>query len=51
VPIRSDPATARALHGSVEIGREILPEHYGPVAAAIRFAEKMRRRARERRGG
>ncbi|OYX41641.1 MAG: flagellar biosynthesis protein FlhB [Rhodobacterales bacterium 32-67-9] len=50
VPIRSDPATARALHASVEIGREILPEHYGPVAAAIRFAEKMRRRARERRG-
>lgn len=51
VPIRSDPVTARALHASVEIGREILPEHYGPVAAAIRFAEKMRRRARERRGG
>lgn len=51
VPIRSDPPTARALHASVEIGREILPEHYGPVAAAIRFAEKMRRRARERRGG
>jgi flagellar biosynthetic protein FlhB len=50
VPVRSDPPTARALHASVEIGREILPEHYAPVAAAIRFAEKMRRRARERRG-
>jgi flagellar biosynthetic protein FlhB len=46
VPIHSDPATARALHASVEIGREILPQHYAPVAAAIRFAERMRRRAR-----
>lgn len=51
VPIHSDPPTARALHASVQIGREILPEHYRAVAAAIRFAERMRRRARERRGG
>ncbi len=50
VPIRPDPPTARALHASVKIGREILPEHYAPVAAAIRFAETMRRRARERQG-
>lgn len=50
VPIRSDPPTARAIHAGVEIGREIGPEHYAAVAAAIRFAEKMRRRARERRG-
>lgn len=50
VPIRSDPPTARALHASVKIGREILPEHYAPVAAAIRFAGTMRRRARERQG-
>ncbi len=50
VPIRPDPPTARAIHASVEVGREILPEHYAAVAAAIRFAEKMRRRARERRG-
>lgn len=46
VPIRSDAPTARALYASVEIGREILPEHYAPVAAAIRFAENMRDRAR-----
>ena len=51
VPIHSDPPTARALHASVEIGHEIRPEHYAPVAAAIRFAERMRKRARERRGG
>lgn len=48
IPIHSDPPTARALHATVEIGAEIRPEHYRPVAAAVRFAEKMRRRARER---
>jgi flagellar biosynthesis protein FlhB len=47
VPIRSDPPTARALHATVDIGREIRPEHYKAVAAAIRFAERMRKRARE----
>lgn len=46
VPVRHDPPTARALFATTEIGREIAPEHYRAVAAAIRFAEKMRRRAR-----
>lgn len=50
VPIHSDPPTARAIHGAVEIGREIEPDHYAAVAAAIRFAETMRARARERDG-
>lgn len=50
VPIHSDPPAARALHAAVEVGKEILPQHYAPVAAAIRYAETMRRRARERRG-
>ncbi|WP_126979556.1 EscU/YscU/HrcU family type III secretion system export apparatus switch protein [Frigidibacter oleivorans] len=50
VPLRSDPPTARALHAAVEIGQEIRPEHYAAVAAAIRFAEEMRRRARARWG-
>jgi flagellar biosynthesis protein FlhB len=49
VPIRRDPPTARALHAGVELGEEIGPEHYRPVAAAIRFAEAMRRRAAHRR--
>ena len=44
VPVHSDPPTARALHATVEIGREIAPEHYRAVAAAIRFADRMRRR-------
>jgi flagellar biosynthetic protein FlhB len=47
VPIRSDPPCARALYASVDIGREILAEHYAPVAAAIRFAETIRQKARK----
>lgn len=47
VPIWSDPPCARALHATVEIGNEIRSEHFGPVAAAIRFAEAMRKKARE----
>ncbi|MBY6048858.1 flagellar biosynthesis protein FlhB [Vannielia litorea] len=46
VPIHRDPPTARALFGTVQIGEEIRPEHYAPVAAAIRFSEAMRRKAR-----
>jgi flagellar biosynthetic protein FlhB len=48
VPIHRDPPTARVLHASVEIGRQIRPEHYRSVAAAIRFAEAMRRKARRK---
>ncbi|TQM93343.1 EscU/YscU/HrcU family type III secretion system export apparatus switch protein [Roseinatronobacter monicus] len=46
VPIHSDPPTARALHATVELGQEISTEHFGAVAAAIRFAEAMRIKAR-----
>ncbi len=46
VPIHRDPPTARALHASVEIGQEIMPDQYQAVAAAIRFAEMMRKKAR-----
>lgn len=48
IPIRSDPPTARAIYATVKIGQEILPDHYAPVAAAIRFAEAMRHKARAR---
>ncbi len=44
IPIHSDPPTARAIYASVPIGDQILPEHYQPVAAAIRFAEDIKRR-------
>lgn len=46
VAIHSDPPTARALHATVEVGEEIRRDHYRAVAVAIRFAEKMRRKAR-----
>jgi flagellar biosynthesis protein FlhB len=49
VPIHADPASARALHATVEIGQEIRPEHYRAVAAAIRFADRVRAAARARR--
>ena len=49
VPIRRDPPTARALHATLNIGDEVHPEHYRPVAAAIRFAEEVRKRAPEGR--
>ncbi len=48
VPLHSDPPTARALHASVEIGAEIAPDHYRAVAAAIRFAESIRQKVRNR---
>lgn len=45
VPIHSDPPTARALYATTRIGEEISADHYRPVAAAIRFADRMRRKA------
>ncbi|MEM1316396.1 MAG: EscU/YscU/HrcU family type III secretion system export apparatus switch protein, partial [Pseudomonadota bacterium] len=47
VPVREDPACARALYATVELGEEIRPEHYRAVAAAIRWAETVRQAARE----
>lgn len=48
VPIHRDAPTARALHATVEIGQEILPAQYRDVAAAIRFADAIRKKARGR---
>jgi flagellar biosynthetic protein FlhB len=50
VPVHRDPPAARMLHAQVEVGREVKPEHYKAVAAAIRFADEMRRRAARRHG-
>ncbi len=47
VPVHSDPAAARAIYASVDIGEQIKTEHFKAVAAAIRFAEAMRTRARK----
>lgn len=49
VPIRSDPPTARAIYATIEIGAEIERDHYKAVAAAIRYAEMIRKRARGRK--
>jgi flagellar biosynthetic protein FlhB len=48
VPIHSDPQTARSLNATTEIGEEVGPDFYRAVAAAIRFAENMREKARAR---
>ena len=48
VPMHSDPPTARALHADVELGQEISQHHYRAVAAAIRFAEEIRKKAARR---
>jgi len=50
VPVQTDPPAARSLHAVVEVGQEIRPEHYQAVAAAIIFADQMRRKARGRSG-
>ncbi len=49
VPVRRDPPTARAIYAVVELGAEIHPVHYRSVAAAIRFAENVRKMAGHRR--
>ncbi len=50
IPLHHDPPTARALHATVRLGQPIRPEHYRAVAAAIRFAEAIRRKGRGRHG-
>lgn len=47
VPIHRDPPTARALFATVGLKEEVRHEHYEAVAAAIRFAESMRKKARK----
>ena len=46
VPLRRDPPTARAIHASVEIGQPIDRAQFAAVAAAIRFAEDIRKKAK-----
>ena len=48
VPIHRDPPTARALFALVDINEVIPVELYQAVATAIRFADKMRAKARAR---
>lgn len=48
VPIYRDPPTARALHATVDLGEVIPVVHYRAIAAAIRFADAIRDKARGR---
>jgi flagellar biosynthetic protein FlhB len=45
VAIHSDPPAARSLHATVEVGEPIRPEHYAAVAAAIHYADKLRKQS------
>ncbi len=44
VPIHADPPATRALYGVTEVGDPVPPDQYEAVAAAIRFAESIRRK-------
>ncbi|MEM0930116.1 MAG: flagellar type III secretion system protein FlhB [Pseudomonadota bacterium] len=46
VPIKEDPPCARSLYATVDLGAPIKPEHFAAVAAAIRFADRMRLKRR-----
>jgi flagellar biosynthetic protein FlhB len=48
VPIRRDPLTARAIYAVVDVGEAIRREHFAAIAAAIHFADTVRKKARER---
>ena len=43
IPIVENPPLARALHATVEIDREIPPEHTKAVAEVISYVMKLRR--------
>ncbi|MEX0752982.1 MAG: flagellar biosynthesis protein FlhB [Xanthobacteraceae bacterium] len=43
IPIVENPPLARALHGTVELDKEIPPEHYKAVAEIIGYVMRLRR--------
>ena len=49
VPIKRDPPTARSIYALVDIGKEIKREHFAAVAAAIHYADQVRKGARRGR--
>lgn len=44
VPVHSDPPGTRALFAVAAVGQEVPRDHYQAVAAAIRFADSLRRK-------
>jgi flagellar biosynthesis protein FlhB len=45
IPVVENPPLARALHGTVEVDREIPPEHYKAVAEIIGYVMRLNRAA------
>jgi flagellar biosynthetic protein FlhB len=43
IPVVENPPLARALHATVEVDREIAPEHYKAVAEVIGYVMKLRK--------
>jgi flagellar biosynthesis protein FlhB len=43
IPVVENPPLARALHATVEIDREIAPEHYKAVPEVIGYVMRLRR--------
>ena len=43
IPVVENPPLARALHATVEIDREIAPDHYKAVAEVISYVMRLRR--------
>jgi flagellar biosynthetic protein FlhB len=43
VPVVENPPLARALHATVEVDREITPEHYKAVAEVIGYVMRLRK--------
>ncbi|MGE0612944.1 MAG: flagellar biosynthesis protein FlhB [Hyphomicrobiales bacterium] len=46
IPLVENPPLARALHASVDVDREIKPEHYKAVAEVIGYVMGLRRKAK-----
>jgi flagellar biosynthetic protein FlhB len=45
VPIVENPPLARTLYDTIEVDKEILPEHYKAVAEVIRYVMKLKNQA------
>jgi flagellar biosynthetic protein FlhB len=45
IPVVENPPLARALHGTVEVDREVPPEHYQAVAEVIGYVMRLNRAA------
>ncbi len=47
VPIKRDPPAARSIYALVDVGKKIKKEHYVAVAAAIHYADELRKKVKK----